>query len=88
MANEGANRLARVLQGRIKDLDDKPPVLDYGVINWDRSLKTNMFPLPIPQSSYMICRSAQGCGPGDRVLVAWTGNDACVIDVIMPAAWM
>lgn len=23
--------------------------------------------------------------PGDRVLVAWRGNDACVIDIILPA---
>ena len=23
--------------------------------------------------------------PGDRVLVAWRGNDACVIDIIIPA---
>lgn len=24
--------------------------------------------------------------PGDRVLVAWVGDDACVIDLILPAA--
>jgi len=163
MANEGINRLARVLQGRMSDLDEKPPLLDFGEIQGDMSLLTNKFPLPIPQSDYVVCRSVQwgkvddifyqtqypgkdnsgkhmhgdngehphgasgghaqytGNGihshpdsegthnhpedgremehihdmligpkfrwlePGDRVLVAWAGDDACVIDIIYPA---
>jgi len=49
--------LARVLDGRAKDLDDKPQILDFGTIQADMSLLTNRFPLPIPQTDYVICRS-------------------------------
>ncbi|MDR2044147.1 MAG: hypothetical protein LBQ15_07230 [Clostridium sp.] len=145
-SNEGINKLAQTLQGRMKSLDDKPPILDFGVIQDDMSLLTNKFPLPIPQKDYMVCRSVQwgavgdifyktqasgksnsgehshdGGGhthpdagynthihtksaegeqhvhdtlvgekfrwlqPGDRVLVAWVGDDACVVDLIYPA---
>ena len=132
----------------MKALDEKPPLLDFGEILDDMSLLTNKFPLPVPQSDYMVCRSVQwgpvdsifyktqapgrvnsgehthasGGGhshpdagfcvhthgtnaesehhvhdyligpknrwlvPGDRVLVAWVGDDACVIDIIYPAS--
>ena len=54
---EGINRLARVLDNRIKDHNDVPPVLDFGTIQNDMSLVTNKFPLPIPYTDYTICRS-------------------------------
>jgi hypothetical protein len=163
--NEGINALARTLQERMQRVNLKPPVLDFGVIQADMSLLTNYFPLPIPQTDYVVCRSVtwgpvgaywantQAVGeansgehkhgpdngehphgssgehdghtsgdgahehpdtegkhehpaegnemqhvhhtlvgekfrsivPGDRVLVAWVGDDACVIDKITPA---
>ena len=137
--NQGLNRFARVIQGRMQQSSVQPPIIDIGQINGDFSLTTNLFPLPIPVSDYLICRSIsynpnvnliitngidgihphgpsgqhaqyQGNGqhshpdtegahthsiplpdkmrwvqPGDRVLVAWIGNDAVVIDIIMPA---
>lgn len=137
--NQGMNRLARVMQDRMKQAATQPNVIDIGQINGDLSLTTNLFPLPIPVNDYLICRSIshnpteeltatngtdgnhphgpsgehsqyQGSGihshpdtegvhihtiplpdkmrwvrPGDRVLVAWVGNDAVVIDVIFPA---
>jgi hypothetical protein len=87
MANEGMNRLARVIQGRMREVGDTPPPLDFGEIRGDMSLVTNSFPVPIPQKDYVICRSVIGwLQPSDRVLVAWVGNDACVIDIICPAA--
>ena len=171
---EGVNRLARVLDGRMKSHNDVPPVLDFGTIQDDMSLVTNKFPRPIPYTDYVICRSVcydttipltmtwwrnEGWGfqsepvdwgdqhwqwngqppeykdrwgegtywdakhgghmhnskgehdheedpdgkhyhnvylprkmyriqPGDRVLVAWVGDDACVIDVVMAATEM
>ncbi|MCL2531466.1 MAG: hypothetical protein FWE40_04845 [Oscillospiraceae bacterium] len=151
MGNEGVNYLGRVLQTRMCELDDKPPLLDYGEIQSDMSLVTNKFPCPVPQSDYMVCRSVQwgavddefyrtandgdhdhgragnhhhtlaACAmgvphpptmidgdhghpsdephehvtligdrfrwlqPGDRVLVAWVGDEPCVIDLIYPA---
>lgn len=122
----GANNLARTLQERIQMMNIGPPVLDFGTIQGDMSLITNNFPLPIPQSDYMVCRAAalgavndvlyktrgteprnnvdfsgtpdtshfhdvligekiRWLKPGDRVLVAWVGDDPCVVDLILPA---
>lgn len=166
MGNEGINKLAGIMQSRMKKVSDKPQVLDFGVINGDMSLTTNKFPKPIPKSDYMVCRqltlgpthdilartqdmgmpfsgahihyihdltcdhhgghqhgttgvppgtapdppipserTAGGEGtdgvhqhhvlipekmrklkPGDRVLVAWVGDDACIIDLILPGS--
>jgi hypothetical protein len=150
MENEGINRLARVMDGRTKYHNARPPLLDFGEIQKDMSLLTNKFPLPIPQTDYVVCRSVQWGAiddiyyqtqhpdaveeitehrrgehyhgkngkhdhpdgshihpaddkemqhvhdmligpkfrwlmPGDRVLVAWVGDDACVVDIIYPA---
>ncbi len=95
--NEGINRLARTLQGRMHQVGDRPPILDFGKIQGDMSLLTNYFPKSIPQTDYIVCRSVswgaasyvgakfRWLQPGDRVLVAWVGDDACVVDLILPA---
>ena len=57
MANEGVNRLARAMESRTKEHNDRPPVLDFGTIQDDMSLVTNYFPEPIPYEDYSICRS-------------------------------
>ena len=147
MASEGVNHLARVMQGRMTELDDKPPFFDFGTIQEDMSLLTDSFPRPIPPQDYVVCRSValgaadgvltatqaigknrsgahghgadgqhsghlsgdgshshslsgremehehdvltgeqiRGLQSGDRVLVAWVGTDATVIDIILPA---
>jgi len=165
MANQGINRLARVLDRRIRNFCEKPPPLDFGTIQNDMSLLLDKFPRPIPQKDYMVCRSVQWGAidhiffhtqypgkdnsgmhmhgengehphgqsgehaghsggapgthghpgsegahnhpederemehihdtligqkfrwlmPGDRVLVAWAGDDAVVVDLIFPA---
>lgn len=122
MGNEGINKLARVLQSRMHQMEDKPQVLDFGIIQGDMSLLTNRFPRPIPQKDYVVCRQLtlgptgskltetltdgkhgghiggdgshhhdikvpekmRSIKPGDRVLVAWVGDDACVVDLILP----
>ena len=164
MGNEGINKLAGVMQGRMKMISAGPAVLDIGQINDDMSLVTNQFPKPIPQKDYLVCRHLtlgkkdtiltktqeigkpnsgthihtvstlgdtvgiagkpapdppdppdypavkqkgdDGAGgqdgthqhhvlvsekirslkPGDRVLVGWVGDDACVIDIILPGS--
>lgn len=53
----GANKLANVLAGMMCAANDKPLVLDFGIINGDYSLSTNTFPLPIPKSDYSVCRA-------------------------------
>ncbi len=158
--NDGINSLGIVIKNEIVKGNEKPLVLDFGLIEDDYSLRTNTFPVSIPISDYSICRSIsynpkkpltmtwwegeapyvegwqdedwsdegwQGgkidlhnppaepvphkhgpkgesevdCGkhyhdvylpekmrwikPGDRVLVAWIGVDAVVIDIIMNA---
>lgn len=128
MGNEGINKLAGVMQGRMKNMADKPSVLDIGQIGGDMSLTTNQFPRPIPQTDYLVCRQLtlgatgnrltstltdkagnpldgqheghadgkhkhtvvvpekmRSIKPGDRVLVAWVGDDAVVVDIILPA---
>lgn len=123
MGNEGINKLAGVMQSRIKNVSKKPAVLDIGQIGSDMSLTTNQFPKPIPQTDYLVCRQLtlgatgslltetktrgqhgghiSGDGShdheikipekmrsikaGDRVLVAWVGDDAVVVDIILPA---
>ena len=132
MGNEGINMLAGVMQGRMKNMADKPAALDIGQIGSDMSLITNQFPKPIPQTDYLVCRQLtlgptdnkltttltdkgdspldgdhnshtagenygkhmhtvvipekmRSIKPGDRVLVAWVGDDAVVVDIILPA---
>lgn len=56
--NDGINRLARVLQKRVNDtMEQSNPIIDFGMINSDMSLTADLFPVPIPQSDYMVCRS-------------------------------
>ena len=54
--NEGVNKLARVMQKRMKIVSDQPPALEFGVIQGDYSLLTNKYPIPIPQTDYHVCR--------------------------------
>lgn len=116
----GANKLTAALASMIDKKGDKPFVLDFGIILGDYSLKTNTFPIPIPQSDYSVCRAitydpgvpltqtycdgAHGhpdagfagshvhnvrlpekmywIRPGDKVLVAWVQDEACVVDIV------
>ena len=111
----GVNSLANVISNRIRNMTESPLMLDYGTIKGDMSLRTDTFPIALPQSDYTVCRQLtlgatgdkltntsvngehahshdvylpekmRGLKPGDRVLVAWVNNDACVIDIILPA---
>lgn len=56
IGNDGVNRLAGVLQGRMHDMSQLPDILDYGVIQGDMSILLNKFPVPIPQTDYTVCR--------------------------------
>lgn len=73
MADEGMNRLASVLHGRIEghraafsDL-----VLDTGTIRGDMSLLTDSYPIPIPQSDYYVNELLTLGNTGD-----WLANTA------------
>ena len=54
---QGANALTNTLHSMIKGIAEPPVVLDFGVINSDYSISTNLFPNPIPKSEYSVCRS-------------------------------
>lgn len=64
-SNSGMNALAGVFQKRMKAVSNSPSVIDVGEIQEDFSLLTNKFPLPIPQSDYMVCRSVMLGAEGD-----------------------
>lgn len=62
--NPGASRLGKVLSERMARQNQSPLVLDYGSIEKDYSLKTNTFPVPIPNSDYTVCRHVGGMALG------------------------
>jgi hypothetical protein len=51
---------------------------EYGTINYNLSLTPDSLQAAIPQGDYLI---VQGMKPqeGDRVLIAWCGNDPVII---------
>lgn len=86
MANKGlpgTNKLARVIAQRMKQEADMPLVVDFGEIGSGRGLTTNTFSETIPEGDYTVCLHAGDLEPGNRVLVAWVGNEAVVIDKIV-----
>lgn len=61
--NPGMNKLARVLQQRIKEtMEDGIGDVesDFGVIGKDGSLTTNTFPISIPKGEYYLGRLVSG----------------------------
>lgn len=51
----GMSKLAGVLKGIAKGEQETNLILDFGVIQPDKSLLTNTYPIPIPQSDYLVC---------------------------------
>jgi uncharacterized cupredoxin-like copper-binding protein len=83
---EGISKLARVISARIgKERDaNSDLVIDFGVIEKDKGLTTDTFPVTIPQSDYFVIEG-QSIEPGDSVLVAWVFDDAIVIGKVQSA---
>ena len=54
----GANKLAQVLQRRMSGVVNAniDNVCDFGTIQADMSLVTNLYPIPLPKGSYLVCR--------------------------------
>lgn len=53
----GVSKLAGVFQTMVNKGNDGSLVLDFGVIQADKSLLTNTYPIPIPRSDYLVCRN-------------------------------
>lgn len=56
--NPGAGKLAAVLAARMGDqaAEVGRPDIDFGEIGTDYSLQADSYPVPIPQSDYLVCR--------------------------------
>lgn len=92
MNTPGISHLTRVIRQAAKTTQSDDLLLDFGEIAADYSLHSNELTFSIPKSDYLICRSLFGVSdpekkvkPGDRVLIAWVGSDAVVVDIIMEA---
>lgn len=70
--NPGINKLGRVLQQRMKEVNASPLVLDFGVIQGDYSLLTNTYPIPIPKKDYLVCRQLTLGETGSKLTVTAT----------------
>jgi hypothetical protein len=71
-SNAGINKLARVMQQRMKEVGASPLLLDFGVIQDDYSLLTNSYPMPIPKADYMVCRQLTHGEAGSLLTVSAT----------------
>lgn len=54
----GVSKLAGTFQQLARQEYAAPPMLDFGVIQEDFSLLTNTYPVAIPPSDYLVCRTA------------------------------
>ena len=82
-ANTGINKLANVLNRRMKHADERPRSIDFGEIQGNGSLLTNTFPVPIPKGQYSVSLNSDvEIKSGDRVVVSWIGNEAVVIGIL------
>lgn len=80
MSNQnGINNLGIVLKNEMNKICDKPLVLDFGVIQEDYSLKTNTFPVAIPVTDYVICRSVSW-NPAKPMTMTWWAGEAPYVD--------
>lgn len=52
----GISKLAGVFQGMVSKGQNTSPALDFGTIQSDGSLLTDLFPVKLPKSEYQVCR--------------------------------
>lgn len=52
----GVSKLAGVLSDMMQRAQDGSLIIDFGVIQADKTLLTNSYPIAIPKSDYLICR--------------------------------
>lgn len=79
--SKSSQRLSAILANRMKKTADGavPIAIELGVVNSNLSITTDSLQAAIPKSDYMLTGGAQGLRAGDRILVAWCGNDPVVI---------
>lgn len=54
----GTNELAQVIQKRMNQIVEAntQPMIDFGSIQGDMSLLTNLYPVAMPYGTYVVCR--------------------------------
>lgn len=52
----GVSKLAAAMRNISEGTRDNSLIIDYGVIQADKSLLTNSYPIAVPRSDYLICR--------------------------------
>lgn len=79
MANN-IQRLGETLAARMKKTAKAAVniVTEYGTINQNMTLTPDSLQVEIPRGDYMIT-SGQNPQPGQRVTIAWVGNDPVII---------
>ena len=82
MSGPGINRLARVLDGRMRNHVDKPVIAELAVVQADMSLQCDHFGPPIPQGGWYMSETYHGkLRPGDKVLVNWIEHETIPVVV-------
>lgn len=80
-SNQGANRLANILQQRMKDLKNNENHIsaELGSIDSNNWLRVDSLPgMAFTNEDYSVCASYKPKN-GDRVLVIWTDDDEPVV---------
>ncbi len=70
----GVSKLAGVMRKLANKDRDGSLLLDFGVIQTDKSLLTNTYPIPIPRSDYQVCRAVMQ--QGDSFTTSYNGEDS------------
>ncbi len=83
MNGDGLNKLANVLDARMRERSDKDLVIDYGTIKKNGYLITDSFQVYIRSDGYHVLASVGTLSENDRVLVAWVGSNAIVVGKIL-----
>lgn len=81
-SNKGISNLAKAIDDRIKEYSKSPPVMDFGTVKKNGSLKTNTFQKTIAKEDYSVLEGFEFEGVDTKVLVAWVHEEAVVIGKI------
>lgn len=77
-----SNRMKRTANGAV------PTAIELGVVNPNLSITTDSLQASIPKGDYMINLmfaggEFRGLQSGDRILVAWCGNEPVVVAIVV-----
>lgn len=80
--NEGISELANVLNKRIKESGKADVCLDFGTIEKNGFLTTDILQTAIGKEDYKVIEHIGSLEEGDRVLVAWVYPDLVIVGKI------